>query len=77
MIDYSKYYDGHNGFLWDVTCLASYKKEKSPIVKKELFKMAARWLFWFGAFAQIGNPYTHWFFDEQEFGYNGTVAVIA
>ena len=53
------------------------KKEKSPIVKKELFKMAARWLFWFGAFAQIGNPYTHWFFDEQEFGYNGTVAVIA
>ena len=44
------------------------KKEKSPIVKKELFKMAARWLFWFGAFAQIGNPYTHWFFDEQEFG---------
>ena len=69
MIDYSKYYDGHNGVLWDVICLASYqKKRKVRLWKIELFKMAARWLFWVGAFAQIGNPYTHWFFDEQEFG---------
>ena len=39
MIDYSKYYDGHNGVLWDVICLASYqKREKSDCEKKNFSK---------------------------------------